>query len=672
MDLTDSPECFTCYDLKPWLNRPRKGAPQWTSYYCENSDWYLVRTFLKKLRASISTCDICALVVEALEFIEGSAILDNELFISIDGGCNKPTAILYDVEDENRMVELYTCTVSDKDKAESISIRSALQVCPNMDSALAAKIVRPWLDECVSSHDACRSRQRSHLPKRVISVGSHDHAPCLYESHGEESDYIALSYCWGLGRSLTTTKSSYAARVTGISWEDFPNTIRDAMIFTQNIGVQFIWIDALCIIQDDAEDWRVEAAKMASIYENALLTLSATASDSTNSGCFPTPRAKSHKLSKQLSSPFGSVDVYARLSFHHAHNVLFEYGGDGYIHDLDELIREGYPVLTRGWIFQERVLSSRTVHCAPGELLWECISENRCECSATAHDREGRNALIKFKGLTRDGRPIDDRSPAIQLWTELIQSYSRRLFTYPTDKLVALSGAAQKFQRLDMGLYLAGLWRQDLHVQLCWYRASKSDPESRRINQPSWSWASINQPCFFATMSMKTTPLIQKFEVLEAETELCGSDRMGGVSSGRIVASAPTVKASIHLQTAEASSDTALDVMVKSGNHYFKVVTDVCQWKTGSKNWDNMQSSERMVEGDAVLCAGLFRAIETGSGGRMPLCRSAWLVLQPSEVQGVFKRVGIINFSTHSIESADKQSPETIDQYAEMGTFEFI
>ncbi|OCL15185.1 HET-domain-containing protein, partial [Glonium stellatum] len=231
-------------------------------------------------------------------------------------------------------------------------------VCPNMDSALAAKIVRPWLDECVSSHDACRSRQRSHLPKRVISVGSHDHAPCLYESHGEESDYIALSYCWGLGRSLTTTKSSYAARVTGISWEDFPNTIRDAMIFTQNIGVQFIWIDALCIIQDDAEDWRVEAAKMASIYENALLTLSATASDSTNSGCFPTPRAKSHKLSKQL--------------------------------------------------------------------------------------------------------------PAIQLWTELIQSYSRRLFTYPTDKLVALSGAAQKFQRLDMGLYLAGLWRQDLHVQLCW------------------------------------------------------------------------------------------------------------------------------------------------------------------------------------------------------------
>ncbi|KAK0705829.1 heterokaryon incompatibility protein-domain-containing protein, partial [Apiosordaria backusii] len=142
---------------------------------------------------------------------------------------------------------------------------------------------------CLESHVECRVNSSNQLPTRVIQVGSETRPPRLVETLTgtiESSQYIALSYCWGLSQTLTTTKATYSDRLKAIPWGDIPKTIQEAIEFTQHLGVPYIWIDAVCIIQDDNADWEREAATMQNVYENALFTLSATSSPDTVTGCF--------------------------------------------------------------------------------------------------------------------------------------------------------------------------------------------------------------------------------------------------------------------------------------------------------------------------------------------------------------------------------------------------
>ena len=82
-------------------------------------------------------------------------------------------------------------------------------------------------------------------------------------------------------------------RLAGIPWAEIPPTLRDAILFAHHLGVDYIWIDALCILQDQLSDWMKEAAQMASVYRNSLLTLSATSSPDVSAGIFnPAPAQK--------------------------------------------------------------------------------------------------------------------------------------------------------------------------------------------------------------------------------------------------------------------------------------------------------------------------------------------------------------------------------------------
>lgn len=133
------------------------------------------------------------------------------------------------------------------------------------------------------------SRQRK-LPTRVIDVSSaalSSGTVRLYEPSGAVAEYIALSHTWGKSPRLRALRENIPALLAGIPVADLPKTFQDAIILTLNLGIQYLWIDCLCIIQDDPHDWEQQAATMSTVYRDAYLTISASASSDSTSGCFP-------------------------------------------------------------------------------------------------------------------------------------------------------------------------------------------------------------------------------------------------------------------------------------------------------------------------------------------------------------------------------------------------
>jgi hypothetical protein len=156
-----------------------------------------------------------------------------------------------------------------------------------------------------------------------------------------------------------------------MSLDTLPKTLQDAIEVTRELGLRYLWVDALCIVQDDLEDFNREAANMDYIYEGAHITLSITLSKDVDSGFLSIEREQppsGYEISK-LSDPGASgqlVPVYMRYirPYEHDHGMLYNPG------DRDAT----YPLMLRAWAFQERFLAKRTLHFSPWELVWECKS----------------------------------------------------------------------------------------------------------------------------------------------------------------------------------------------------------------------------------------------------------------------------------------------------------
>jgi hypothetical protein len=157
----------------------------------------------------------------------------------------------------------------------------------------AFKLIKHWNDDCSANHASCKTAQllaEVWLPTRVIDVGTLEgkEEPFLYVSNSQTSRYIALSHCWGTKPMLKTTIETLQARLSRIPISSLPRTLRDAVVICRKLGVRYLWIDSLCIIQDSKEYWRQEAAQMSRVYKNAFITISALSSANSNEGCFKT------------------------------------------------------------------------------------------------------------------------------------------------------------------------------------------------------------------------------------------------------------------------------------------------------------------------------------------------------------------------------------------------
>lgn len=316
----------------------------------------------------------------------------------------------------------------------------------------------------------------------------------LYESEGESGRYTALSHCWGKMQIIRTTKATIGQMKQGIPWASLSKTFQDAITLTRQLGVQYIWIDSLCIVQDDRYDWETESASMAAVYQNAYLTIAASLAADGSGGCFS---------AREITTRFAGFLNDAAESRNHSVYVRESFSHDEFSTDNAGTATLSNPLLGRAWTFQERGLSTRILHFGRAELLWECRTTKDCECGKYESMASELHIPHNLSELLERASFVGDVSYYVQLqWQSILRSYSAKKLTVSTDKLPAMSAIASQFNTFAIAeKYLAGLWSCHLPSCLLWKvpKASRltiigtpDDNNSIAYSAPTWSWASVH------------------------------------------------------------------------------------------------------------------------------------------------------------------------------------
>lgn len=158
------------------------------------------------------------------------------------------------------------------------------------ESSLAQ--AKTWLEECIQTHPICQSQLPHVLPRRLLAVSHRPDGIHLRLTRSDELQdptmlkWVCLSYCWGGSFTSKLTRSTTTSLELGIMADQLPKTIQDAASVVLALGLEFLWVDALCILQDSAEDWLHEAKSMGDIYRGSFLTLAALGAADSSGGLF--------------------------------------------------------------------------------------------------------------------------------------------------------------------------------------------------------------------------------------------------------------------------------------------------------------------------------------------------------------------------------------------------
>ncbi|KAK3388652.1 heterokaryon incompatibility protein-domain-containing protein, partial [Sordaria brevicollis] len=382
---------------------------------------------------------------------------------------------------------------------------------------------RLWLSDCLRNHPECRRQSPSQdkpssssLPTRLIYVGEkHGQlAPQLIltasSTTSDGTTYLTLSHSWSItmrGNSLKLTTRNIQQLQERIPLESLPRTFQDAMDMTRRLGYQYIWIDSLCIIQDSKEDWEREAITMSDVYGNSTCTIAALGTNAQD--CCYGSRNPLSFLPCRISTPSSSIPVYAvdaRLSWD------FDYVSD----------KSHSALFHRGWIMQERLLSSRVIYTGQHQLYWECCQHKTNEFFSFAFGlgpTMRQSPKLTFHALC-DSRYLPMNRPGLadplnnsldcdmlelySLWASLLESYTQMQLSRQTDRLIALTGIARAVQNNRGWAYAAGIWQEFWPLDLLWHKKFEVDPlegpketkylTQSGLNAPSWSWATTNEP----------------------------------------------------------------------------------------------------------------------------------------------------------------------------------
>ena len=248
----------------------------------------------------------------------------------------------------------------------------------NSGSQECLELARLWLQTSFRSHTSCFRNKEilSTLPTRVLQVGDSLRNPTLQLGANKLDRWVTLSYCWGGNSAFVLTKKSYTRMLHGVPVDEFPATIRDAIIITRAPDIKYLWVDALCIFQDSKSDWDwgIEAPQMFAVYSNAALTVIAASSSSAKTGFFHQGSSepfcgltlKSRTLTRDFSEE--CKDKSSQRSSKKA--IYVRASGD--IDDVPD--RGNCPWVTRSWTLQEDVLSWRTLTYTSKQMIWRCVS----------------------------------------------------------------------------------------------------------------------------------------------------------------------------------------------------------------------------------------------------------------------------------------------------------
>lgn len=509
------------------------------------------------------------------------------------------------------------------------------------------------IDKCLTTH-AChefRSKDRT-LPTRLIEIPQDPEKGGikLRDSSELRQDlkYVALSYCWGTTKPpCLTTSDNLAGHLESIRWSSIPKTFQDAVLFSRRLGVGYIWIDSICIVQGDdcnaKADWSRESAHMYKYYSNAHVTLAAACSSDCSGGLFVKDQiAKSHLLDitfRGQSYPlFISESPSEVLDFNDAATGL---GRD---------VENKYPLLSRAWAFQERLVSPRVVFFTKTQLIWDCYEGCAFEEDANRvaeHDHPFHQGLKQDyrKLLSQPNLPWKDSICAFE-WHHVLKAYSHLQLSDPCDRLPAIAAIAEQVLSRNhddpAAEYLCGLRKRNLHTDLLWMPAAeglsaqsgKSRKEAPYV-APSWSWASypgrIMDSAHYESCRSSTIKLTQDALMFN------GSRRFSRVLGGNIVIEGPVVECIWHKPEVDSESPPA------DRSQLLRVVPSFVSDAEAKKSHfvEFIPDYADMFDGiEDKVCPGQVQVFMLQTWTGTVQGRSGALVLYYNEKKGAYTRLG--------------------------------
>ncbi|KAF2687377.1 HET-domain-containing protein [Lentithecium fluviatile CBS 122367] len=534
--------------------------------------------------------------------------------------------------------------VEDDDPLAAVLPGRVIQEDPTCEKTLARAV--GFVHECDAQHKC--SMSDGALPNRVLDITSQvsPNGIRLVEPDGIQGKYAALSHRWGDRNPSATTRANLEAYKEGLPVDELPKSFQDAITVTRKLGLRYLWIDALSICQDDGSEWERESSKMASIYSRAYVVLAATGAHQDSQGLFFSRTPPTYHSFEYIKDGIaGTIHTFAipkneRAAYARGYAVL---------HDE--------PLSNRGWVLQERVLATRTLHFASDQMLFECYGHCRSEDGFRMSGRI--NDILQHSKPGISGQSNNDAKASMfrgpSLWYDLLNSYSRRKLTKKTDKLPALSGLARVVEEQIGDEYVAGLWRSTLLEGILWQAigthrgATNASPVYRA---PSWSWASIDGSFGNLGLGKDLRYISEDGEwsdigtILDCHVELKGENPYGEVKSGWLKIKAPVEPLSPS-EEKEPDHETvphkrALRMKTKTG----KPFGTYCMFDT--------------IDDDSALqlslSALLLAYIERKKSGRTFQA----LIVTPVEGQeGYYRRVGKIIFNDESIGNCDWMQDQT-------------
>ncbi|KAF4630157.1 hypothetical protein G7Y89_g7985 [Cudoniella acicularis] len=392
-----------------------------------------------------------------------------------------------------------------------------LKVVPGQtDSEQTFGNIRKWLSDCLTNHEKCYSNQKltdipCQRPSRLLDISSNH---VKLRDDAQRGRYACLSHRWGSVTSmLRLTKENMEDFRVQIPYQQLPRNFKDAIDICRRLDIHLLWIDALCIIQDSSEDWNREAPCMGVYYRDAVFTIAATSAEDSSGGCY-THAEPQYKGGLLPNNP----DIHVRMRQH-----AFEEGEN-----------LNWPLLERGWVYQEMQLSTRKLHFTTNEVIWDCSKGIRSESGTHDCNHSEKNTVLH------------PQNPEID-WHKIVSYYSSLSLTFEDDRLPALSSITEWMEQLRSGdQFLLGLWERTLLLDLCWRTApwtlKECKPRSVATKAlPTWTWASMPAPVHYATSS-NSLPL-EFVTVLDIIVYVNGQHRMGQIrGEASITLVAPVIR----------------------------------------------------------------------------------------------------------------------------------
>jgi hypothetical protein len=343
------------------------------------------------------------------------------------------------------------------------------------------------LKECTTQHaGTCPSEldELPILPSRVLDVNSDETSKGVglhISAPNERAQYIALSYCWGDPPHLYVTTKAALENSSIIDWVQLPATIKDAITVTRSLGIQYLWIDALCIIQDDEADKTEQIKSMGQIYKNATVTIAAASSNGVHTGFLDdrkVPCIQFPVLSQTSPSVIGKLWIHENT-----------------VEATDE------PLDKRAWTLQEALLSPRILYYGSKDLMWKCqrlpfqpvIESHNLYSKSNLWGNFHLHRLPSTIWWKSSVDPSQNSTSIMECWGWILSAYSERKLSLAEDRFRALGGVVEELQRVSGDTYIAGVWKNHIAESLAWFRSENifEDPVTFNPGRPSWSWLTL-------------------------------------------------------------------------------------------------------------------------------------------------------------------------------------